>query len=296
MQAHDPTLFCFRQTALLPHGEGTHGSTFSTGYVATNGKILITQLFYKVSSGYEIRLICLLGLITHCEKGSPVYPFGQMHMGVWLTTRHSAFRPQEPAHGSLHFWLMHAKLFAHSLLLMHSGRQFGGYPMKSGKQEHDGESLITWHWELGPQEDGWQGLVGVSSVTAWTNKYSKLSELLRNMVKRKVNVKLDFLLIWHKVNGFPVNCWGQLHMGLWLITWHWALTPQAPTQGSIHFWLEQARSRVHSELWVHSGLQEGGLPRYPLIHAHTACWLISRQTLFGPQGDGLQGFRIGSSA
>lgn len=37
---------------------------------------------------------------------------------------------------------------------MHSGRQFGGLPMKFGKHEHDGESPDTLHSEFGPQGDG----------------------------------------------------------------------------------------------------------------------------------------------
>lgn len=49
---------------------------------------------------------------------------------------------------------MQAKWFAHSLLLIHSGRQLGGIPMNSGKQEHDGESLITLHSALAPQGEG----------------------------------------------------------------------------------------------------------------------------------------------
>lgn len=60
-------------------------------------------------------------------------------------TRHSAFRPHVPGHGSLHFRLMQAKWLAHSLLLIHSGRQFGGEPIKSGKQEQEGESPTLLH-------------------------------------------------------------------------------------------------------------------------------------------------------
>lgn len=49
---------------------------------------------------------------------------------------------------------MHARLSAHSLLLIHSGRQFGGMPIKLGRQEHDGELFITLHKEFGPQGVG----------------------------------------------------------------------------------------------------------------------------------------------
>lgn len=61
---------------------------------------------------------------------------------------------------------MHAKVFEQSLLLIHSGLQFGAVPMKSGKQEHDGESLFTWHRALGPQGDGWHGFFGSSYTSA----------------------------------------------------------------------------------------------------------------------------------
>lgn len=78
----------------------------------------------------------------------------QTHMGVWLTTRQSAFSPQEPGHGSLHFWFIQAWWAKHSLLLTHSGRQFGGELINPGKQVQDGESFITWHRALGPHGDG----------------------------------------------------------------------------------------------------------------------------------------------
>lgn len=62
--------------------------------------------------------------------------------------------PQSPGQGSLHFWLIQARWLAHSELVMHSGRQFGGDPINSARQEHEGESPMTLHSELGPQGDG----------------------------------------------------------------------------------------------------------------------------------------------
>lgn len=87
-------------------------------------------------------------------NGSPSYSGKQIQFGVWLTTRHSEFNPHTPTQGFLHFWLIHAKLLEHSLLLTHSGRQLGGTPTNSAKQEHEGESLITLHSALEPQGDG----------------------------------------------------------------------------------------------------------------------------------------------
>lgn len=88
------------------------------------------------------------------------------HIGVWLTTLHMALIPHEPIQGSLHFWLIHANRLEHSELLIHSGRQFGGDPMNSGKQEHDGFSLITSHFAFGPHGDGKHGLIGISGFVA----------------------------------------------------------------------------------------------------------------------------------
>lgn len=174
-----------------------------------------------------------------------------MQFGVWLTTRHSAFCPQIPTHGSLHFWFRQAKLAGHSLLLTHSGLQYGGVPTNSGKQEHEGEPFETLHWELGPHGDGSQGLVGS------TGGSSKIIN-----VNKPCTYNVGFLVLHntHLTNGSPV--WGvwQLQIGLWFTTWHFAPMPQVPGQGSIHFWLTHALSKLHSELVIHSGLQVGGEP------------------------------------
>jgi hypothetical protein len=81
--------------------------------------------------------------VKHWVNGSPVNPDEQTQFGVWLTTWHSALVPQDPGQGSLHFKLIHARWLAHSLLLAHSGRQLGGEPVYSGRQEHDGLSPDT---------------------------------------------------------------------------------------------------------------------------------------------------------
>lgn len=95
-----------------------------------------------------------------------MYPCGHTQLGVWLTTRHSAKEPHAPTQGSPHLLLMHAKWFAHSLLLVHSGRQFGGAPINSGIQVHDGDSLMAWQIAFGPQGEGKQGFIcgGISSA------------------------------------------------------------------------------------------------------------------------------------
>lgn len=93
----------------------------------------------------------------------------------------------------------------------------------------------------------------------------------------------------HLAKGSPECLGRQLQMGLWPTTWHCVLRPQVPRQGSMHFWLLQARFRGQSELSTHSGLQDGGVPKYPWTQLHTAWPFTTRHWLLGPQGEGLQG-------
>lgn len=190
--------------------------------------------------------------------------------------------PQLPAHGSWHFWSIQAKWFRHSLLLIHSGLQFGGFPVNSGKQEQEGEPFISLHIEFGPQGDGIHGLMfkGIST------EILKLLYYLFKSMQTIVNLPIGK----HLVNGSPVYLNKQEHTGLWLTTWQVASIPHVPGQGSIHFWFKHARFNGHSELWTHSGRQTGGLPINPRRHEHTAWEFTSLHWLFGPHGDGLQGF------
>lgn len=64
----------------------------------------------------------------------------------------------------------------------------------------------------------------------------------------------------HCVNGSPVYPGLQVQIGLCVITWHLALTPQVFWHGSLHFFFIQALSCGHSELTIHSGRQAGGVP------------------------------------
>lgn len=75
-----------------------------------------------------------------------------------------------------------------------------------------------------------------------------------------------------------------------MITEHWAFAPQDPGQGSLHFSLIHAKFVEHSELIVHSGLQFGGPPIYVGKQVQTGDWLTSLHSLFGPHGEGTQGF------
>lgn len=98
------------------------------------------------------------------------------------------------------------------------------------------------------------------------------------------------------MNGSPVNPDVQLQMGLCVTTWQRALRPQVFGHGSIHFLLMQALSWGHSELTIHSGRQDGGVPIYPTSQVHTLWPFIARQRLFGPHGEGWQGSNCGSAS
>lgn len=100
----------------------------------------------------------------HWVNGSPVYPVMQVQIGMWFWTLHSALKPQEPGHGSLHFSVIQAIVDGQSVLTTHSGLQLGGEPMKFCWQEHAGWLPTALHSELGPQGDGMHGLTG---STGW---------------------------------------------------------------------------------------------------------------------------------
>ena len=100
--------------------------------VYLNGKSGVNATTYqRLYSFYKLNGSCLRGggFGKQLVKGSPVYPSGQVHTGVWLMTVHWAPAPHDPGHGSRHLSLMHALLLGHSELMLHSGRQFGGTPM-----------------------------------------------------------------------------------------------------------------------------------------------------------------------
>lgn len=82
----------------------------------------------------------------------------------------------------MHFWLIQAKWLGHSLLLIHSGLQFGGDPTNSGRQEQDGCPFISLHWEFGPHGDGLQGFftsTGSSSGIFQINRLSVVQTFLK---------------------------------------------------------------------------------------------------------------------
>ena len=55
---------------------------------------------------------------------------------------------------------MQARLLAHSLGVLHSGRQLGGLPSYPGRQEQYLKLFTTLHWECGPHGSELQGSTG----------------------------------------------------------------------------------------------------------------------------------------
>lgn len=55
-------------------------------------------------------------------------------------------------------------MLGHSGLIVHSGRQFGGVPIKLAKQEQEGAPPISRHCEFGPHGDGKHGSRGASWI------------------------------------------------------------------------------------------------------------------------------------
>ena len=100
----------------------------------------------------------LLVILRHCEKGSPEYPLLQTQMGMWFLTLQQALTPHSPGHGSWHFLLMQALSEEQSEFMTHSGRQLGGEPIISERQEHWHRSpIFLGGLLLGPQGFGTQG-------------------------------------------------------------------------------------------------------------------------------------------
>lgn len=92
-------------------------------------------------------------------NGSPVKPWRQLHIGLWFTTVHSAFKPQEPKQGFVHLWFTHAAAEGQSEDTTHSGRHNGGLPVKLSIHLHTEIPLTAWQWLFGPQGEGEHGVV-----------------------------------------------------------------------------------------------------------------------------------------
>jgi len=170
----------------------------------------------------------------HWLKAFPVIPGGQWHMATCLCTSHMALDPHLPGQGSTHLFLTHALFQSHSVLSTHSGRHpTNGLPTNSGRQLH-----CPWlQTALGPQVIKEQGslICGGSRTTGGG--------------------------AWQDEKALPISPGAHWQVGLWLITVHRALKPQAPGQGSRQRCCWQARWAGQSGFMVHSGRQLGGVPK-----------------------------------
>lgn len=108
--------------------------------------------------------ICLLACIsTQLRVGSPVYPGIQEQEGAWLITKHSAFKPHVPGHGSTHLLFTQALLRSQSELTTHSGRHpVYGSPKYSGRQVQEPAPPRTLQIAFAPHGEGSQGSRGRS--------------------------------------------------------------------------------------------------------------------------------------
>lgn len=163
-------------------------------------------------------------------KGSPSYPVGQLQLGMWLTTKHSAPCPHVPGQGSIHFKFLHALLGEQSVFSVHSGlHAMSGSPWYRGKHLQ----IPLSHSVFCPQGDG---LHGSGTKTSGGT------------------------ILVHSVNASPVKLVAQVHIGIWFCTLHSALNPQEPGQGSLHFSVIHATFEGQSVFTTHSGRQFGGVP------------------------------------
>lgn len=169
---------------------------------------------------------------------------------MWFVTLHWAFNPQVPGQGSKHLLPTQALSRGQSLFNTHSGLQpLYGSPWYSARQVQ----MPLSHNVFGPQGDGLQGSVFTGGAGSKIDHPSAVVIFTRKCLRvGGLGVQL--------VKGSPVNPSKHVHIGVWLMTLHWAPIPQDPGQGSTHFSLIQAKLLGHSELILHSGLQFGGLP------------------------------------
>lgn len=198
MHLHSPS----KHSLFGPHGDGLHGSLWIGGSA-----------------------VIAFGL--HWTNGSPSNPSLHVQIGTWFNTWHAAkeffffwlnlenlnlnivcyllaSNPHEPGHGSLHLCWIHACWAGHSLLKTHSGRQFGGAPIKFSKHEQAGLPEIIWQFEFGPHGDGTHdgGLsVGIGS---WIIAKRKINMKWIHKINSLINFSKILPILEHCANGSPV--------------------------------------------------------------------------------------------
>lgn len=134
------------------------------------------------------------GVRRQFENGSPVYPLGQEHTGMWFTTSHTAELPHVPMHGSTHLLRKQALFRTHSALVVHSGRHPAGsygFPWYSAMQRHS----LPKHSAFDPH-----GLVLQKSCCFGSSSCT-------------------ITFGWHFMNGSPSKPSLHVQIGTWFKTW-----------------------------------------------------------------------------
>lgn len=106
-----------------------------------------------------------LGLSWHIPKGSPMRGCGQLHIGLWFITLHTALNPHTPGQGLIHLFLIQALSLEQSVLIVHSGRQppAVGLPKKPGKHSQRAVWPAVLQIVFIPHGDGLHGSCGNGS-------------------------------------------------------------------------------------------------------------------------------------
>lgn len=177
--------------------------------------------------------------------------------------------------------------------MIHSGLQPSyGFPVYSCKQVQAPAPFCSRQTAFEPHGEGTQG---DEKSCDWGPKIyveEFISRTHYDLYYEILSIHLLSCTI-QAIVGSPVYLGRQLHIGVWLITWHSAFMAQAPGQGSLHFWFMQAKCPGHSLLLTHSGRHEGGDPEKPGKHEQEGTFPLTWHWAFAPQGDGTHGL-IGS--
>ena len=147
-----------------------------------------------------------------------------MQIGMWFRTRHLAFIPHNPGQGSWQWRVIQASSVGQSELIVHSGLQLGGEPIKSGRHEQSHRSPFCLFLLFNPQGSGSQGSSTITGAMAVSIKW----KWFWNPWKR--NIRISFLR--HVEKGSPTYPGIHIQFGIWFMTLHWAFVPQSPGHGS----------------------------------------------------------------
>lgn len=114
----------------------THSALTPHGLVSVHGflHLPLKQANLLGQSASILHSDITTGWILHDTNGFPMYPGGHEHCGLWLLTEQMADKPH--LHGSSQRSFLQAKLYGHSLSVVHSGlsHRMKGSPLKFSGQ------------------------------------------------------------------------------------------------------------------------------------------------------------------